>query len=86
VASFHTLHTEVVSSYALGWTVSPELVQLGQPGLTHAGTNLRWFANTWFSPAADAGLLVVCNGGGDRGNAAVAALDLLMRRRIASSP
>jgi hypothetical protein len=55
-------------------------------GFSHNGSNLRWFANTWFSPARDAGVLVVLNGGGDRALAAVSALDLLLRERIAATP
>ena len=84
--SFHVLHTEVAGSYALGWQVTPSLPDLGQGAFIHSGTNLRWFAVAWFSPSADAGLFVVTNGGGDRGSATLAALDGLLRRRIAASP
>jgi CubicO group peptidase (beta-lactamase class C family) len=86
VDSFRTLHTEVASSYALGWEVVPTLAGLGQSGFGHNGSNGRWMAVTWFSPAADAGLLVVTNGAGERGFSAIAALDDLVRRRIAASP
>jgi len=84
--SFHMLHTEVAGAYALGWQVSSSLPDLGQGAFIHAGTNLRWFAATWFSPSADAGLFVATNGGGDRGSATLGALDGLMRRRISASP
>jgi CubicO group peptidase (beta-lactamase class C family) len=86
VDSFRTLHAEVASSYALGWEVVPTLAGLGQGGFGHNGSNGLWLAVAWFSPAADAGSLVVTNGGGERGFAAIAALDSLMRQRIAASP
>ena len=84
--SFRTLHTEVGGGYALGWGVSPSLQGLGAAGFSHAGSDGRWYAVTWFSPAADAAVLVTVNGGGDRGAAAATNLDALLRRRIAASP
>ena len=84
-ASFRTLHTPVVESYALGWEDSPVLFTIGREGWWHNGTNQRWFAITWFSPGADSGLLVVTNAGGDRGQQAMTTLDLRLRERIAAS-
>jgi len=62
------------------------LPPLTSGGFIHNGSNLRWFALTWFSPDQDAGLLLVLNGAGERGQAAMAALDVLLRQRIAASP
>ena len=84
--SFDTLHTPVASNYALGWSVEASLPSLGAGALIHNGSNLRWFAITWFSAQENCGLLVVVNGGGERGFAAMAALDNLLRARIAASP
>ena len=84
--SFSTLHAPVVAGYALGWGVQDSLAPLGAGGLVHSGSNLRWFAVTWFSAQKNAGLLVVLNGGGERAEAAVSALDGLLRARIAASP
>ncbi len=84
--SFHMLHTAVASDYALGWSVATSLSGLGAGGYVHNGSNLRWFAITWFSPSADAGVFVATNGGGERGNASITSLDLLLRARIAASP
>ncbi|HET9865512.1 MAG TPA: serine hydrolase domain-containing protein [Steroidobacteraceae bacterium] len=84
--TFHTLHTAVAPGYAMGWEVVSNLQGLNAAGFGHNGSNLRWFAQTWFSPSADAGVLVVTNGGGERGQAAVIALDQLLRARIAATP
>ena len=64
--SFTTLHSEVAAGYALGWVVQTQLAPLPAAGLWHSGSNLRWFANAWFSPAREAAVLVVLNGGGER--------------------
>jgi hypothetical protein len=80
------LHTVVGSGYALGWGVEPNLQGLNAAAFVHGGSNQRWFALMWFSPSADAGALVVTNGGGERGNAAVNSLDLLLRQRIVATP
>lgn len=84
--SFRTLHTSVAGSYSLGWEVVPTFAVLNTSGFGHNGTNLRWFAVAWFSPAADAGVFIATNGGGERGNAAMVALDQLLRARIVASP
>ncbi|HEX5162961.1 MAG TPA: serine hydrolase domain-containing protein [Steroidobacteraceae bacterium] len=84
--SFATLHAPVASNYALGWGAAPDLSPLGAGGNIHNGSNLRWFAVTWFSAQKDAGLLIVLNGGGERAEAAIGALDLLLRERIAATP
>jgi CubicO group peptidase (beta-lactamase class C family) len=84
--TYRTLHTVVGSGYALGWGVEPNLQGLNAAAFVHGGSNQRWFALMWFSPSADAGALVVTNGGGERGNAAVNSLDLLLRQRIVATP
>jgi CubicO group peptidase (beta-lactamase class C family) len=84
--TYRTLHTAVGPAYAMGWDVFSSLQGLDAAGFGHSGSNLRWFAVTWFSPSADAGVLVVTNGGGERGQAAVAALDMLLRQRVAATP
>jgi len=86
VASFRTLHTVVSQSYALGWLQVAPLEGLGATGYGHNGTNLKWFALTWFVPDRDVGLLAVTNCGGDRGNQILSKLDLKLRDRIAASP
>jgi CubicO group peptidase (beta-lactamase class C family) len=83
--SFSELHAPVASGYALGWSVADALQPLTGGGFIHNGSNLRWFALTWFSPDEDAGLLVVLNGAGERAQAAVSGLDVLLRQRIAAS-
>ncbi len=84
--SYDILHAPVASGYALGWAVEGSLPPLGAGGLVHSGSNLRWFAATWFSPQKNCGLLIVVNGGGERGHAALSELDKLLRARIAASP
>ena len=84
--SYATLHAPVASGYALGWSVEASLPPLGAGGFRHNGSNLRWFAVTWFSPQKNCGLLIVVNGGGERAFAAMEALDALLRARIATSP
>ena len=84
--SYDILHAPVASGYALGWAAEGSLPPLGAGGFIHNGSNLRWFAVTWFSPQKNCGLLVVLNGGGDRAFAAMSALDNLLRARIAASP
>jgi len=84
--SFATLHVPVASGYALGWSVEGSLSPLGAGGFIHNGSNLRWFAVTWFSPQKNCGLLIVVNGGGERAFAAMSALDNLLRARVAASP
>ena len=59
IESFATLHAPVASGYALGWSVEGALEPLGAGGLIHNGSNLRWFAVTWFSPQKNCGLLIV---------------------------
>jgi len=86
VASFRTLHTVVSQSYALGWLQVAPLEGLGATAYGHNGTNLKWFALTWFVPDRDVGLLAVTNCGGDRGNQILSKLDLKLRDRIAASP
>ena len=83
--TFATLHSPVASNYAYGWSVVSNLSPLGAAGNLHNGSNLRWFAVTWFSAQKDVGLLIVLNGGGDRAEAAISALDMLLRQRIAAT-
>jgi len=85
VDSFRMLHTPVVPDYALGWNVVA-VVGSSEPGFAHAGTNLRWFAHTWFAPSRNLAVLLVTNGGGDRGEAAISALNSVVRDRIEATP
>lgn len=84
--SWHTLHAPVTPDYALGWSVEPNMRVLNVAGVSHNGSNGRWYAQMWLAPSADAGMLVVTNGGGDRAAAAISALDGEMRARIVASP
>jgi CubicO group peptidase (beta-lactamase class C family) len=84
--SWRALHAQVVSPYALGWEVMSSLQGLDAAGFGHNGSNNRWFAATWVAPSLDAGAFIVTNGGGDRAQAAVAALDLQLRARMRTSP
>ena len=83
--SWHTLHAQVVRPYALGWEVVPSFQELNAAGFGHNGSNNRWFAACWVSPSLDVAALVITNGGGERAQAAIAALDLQLRRRIVAS-
>jgi CubicO group peptidase (beta-lactamase class C family) len=84
-ASFQTLQTSVVGTYALGWDTQT-FPTLGVPGVTHGGSTGRWFSLVWLAPSMDAGLMVVTNGGGDRAAAALMALEGLMAKRLVASP
>ena len=85
VDSFRTLHTPVVPDYALGWNVVP-VIGSSEPGFSHAGSNQRWLAFTWFAPSRNLAVLMVTNGGGDRGDAAISALNSVLRDRIEATP
>lgn len=85
-ASFHTLHTVVSQDYALGWLQVAPLEGLGATAFGHNGTNLKWFALTWFVPDRDVGLFIVTNCGGDRGLEVLSKLDMKLRERIAATP
>ena len=84
--SFDMLHTPVASDYALGWWWPARYRRSGAAASIHNGSNLRWFAVTWFSPQKNAGLLIVLNGGGERGFAAMSALDTLLRAENRGEP
>jgi CubicO group peptidase (beta-lactamase class C family) len=84
--SFQTLQRPVASNYALGWGHTDNFPALGVPGVSHSGSTGRWFSVVWLAPSLDAGVMVVTNGGGDRGSAAVEALEGLMARRLAATP
>jgi CubicO group peptidase (beta-lactamase class C family) len=83
--SWQVLHTAVGPAYALGWEVVSNLQGLNAAGFGHNGSNGRWFAQMWFSPSADVGLLVVTNGGGDRASTALKVLDGQLRARIVAT-
>ena len=84
-ASFQTLHTSVAANYALGWS-TPTFPDLGVPGLSHGGSTGRWFSLVALAPTLDHGVMVVTNGGGERGAAAISALEQLMVRRVMATP
>lgn len=85
VDSFATLHEEVAPGYALGWSTFEGLAPLQAGGFFHNGSNLRWFAITWFAPSVDTGVLLVTNAGGERAFAALVGLDIAMRERVQAS-
>lgn len=85
----HRLDDEVddghARGYALGWdTQIPPALRV--PGVSHGGTNGRWYSLVWLAPTLDEGLMIATNGGGDRGSAAIEALEALMIRRVLASP
>jgi CubicO group peptidase (beta-lactamase class C family) len=80
--SFTTLHTAVVPGYALGLGENPSLPPFNAHGNTHGGSNLRWLAQMWFVPSCNCAMFIATNGGGDRAEAAIQALDSLLRERI----
>jgi len=84
--SFVTLHAPVSPGYALGWVDEPKLTPFDTRGNWHNGSNGWWYAQMWFVPTCDCAAFVATNGGGDRANAAVSALDKLLRDRIRASP
>jgi CubicO group peptidase (beta-lactamase class C family) len=84
--SFQMLQRPVTANYALGWNHADSLPTLGVAGVSHGGSTGRWFSVVWLAPSLDAGVMVVTNGGGERGSAAVAALEGLMARRLMASP
>ena len=84
-ASFQTLQTSVVSDYDMGWGTQT-FPTLGVAGVSHGGTTGRWFSLGWLAPSVDTGLMVVTNGGGERGAAALQELEALMANRIIASP
>jgi CubicO group peptidase (beta-lactamase class C family) len=84
--SFVALHAPVAAGYALGWVDEPKFMPFDTPGNWHNGSNGWWYAQLWFVPSCDCAAFVATNGGGERANAAVSALDKLLRDRIFASP
>jgi len=84
--SFVALHAPVTPGYALGWVDEPKLAPFDSRGSWHNGSNGWWYAQMWFVPSCDCAAFVATNGGGERANVAVSALDKLLRERIAASP
>ncbi len=66
------LHRPRLEDYAMGWgSVTPEW--LGEPALTHSGSNSMWYARVVAVPGWDAAFLAATNCGGDACKAAVKA-------------
>jgi D-alanyl-D-alanine carboxypeptidase len=64
------LHRPRLEDYAMGWgALTPEW--LGEPALTHSGSNSMWYARVVAVPSWDAAFLVATNCGGDACKAAV---------------
>ena len=64
------LHRPRLEDYAMGWgSLTPEW--LGEPALTHSGSNSMWYARVVAVPGWDAAFLVATNCGGDDCKAAV---------------
>jgi len=70
-STFDRLHTPPSGqTYALGWVtaINPEA---GGFALSHAGTNLNWYAVAWVFPGWMLALFVATNQGGAAGFAAI---------------
>ncbi len=64
------LHRPRLEDYAMGWgSLTPEW--LGEPALTHSGSNSMWYARVVAVPGWNAAFLVATNCGGDACKAAV---------------
>ncbi|MEO8062341.1 MAG: hypothetical protein ABI821_06300 [Pseudomonadota bacterium] len=48
--------------------------------------NGRWFTQVWFVPSCNCAMSVATNGGGDRAETAIFALDGVLRERLLRSP
>ena len=82
--TFQTLQRPIVPNYALGW-FTQAFPTLRVDGLTHSGSTLRWFSLAALAPTLNEGVMIATNGGGERGAAAVSALERLMADRVAAS-
>ena len=83
--TFDELHRPINGGSALGWGVSDSELQPGAIQLTHAGSNLRWYAIVRLIPELDAGALFVVNAGGDLSDAAIDELEGLVGQRFLDS-
>ncbi len=83
--TFEVLHSPVDAGSALGWGFSADEDWAEGPALSHAGSNVRWYAVVRLAPALDAGALFVVNAGGTRAEAAIGALGELVLERFANS-
>jgi D-alanyl-D-alanine carboxypeptidase len=64
------LHRPRLEDYAMGWgSLTPEW--LGEPALTHSGSNSMWYARVVAVPSWDAAFLVTTNCSGDACKSAV---------------
>ena len=50
-----------VSTYALGWRLTPDVAWAGGPVLGHDGSNGLWRSKVLIAPEKDLGLIAVCN-------------------------
>ena len=85
VESLRVLHEAPAGGYSLGWGAVPSLQTLDAPGFENTGSIGLWFSRVWLAPTLDTGVMIVVNGGGDRGLAAMEQMDLLMRQRVVAS-
>ncbi|MGJ8649323.1 MAG: serine hydrolase domain-containing protein [Opitutaceae bacterium] len=63
-ASYETLHTPILSNYALGWIVS-ERGWTGGKALNHVGSNTMYTCVIWIAPEKDFAVIVASNIGSD---------------------
>jgi CubicO group peptidase (beta-lactamase class C family) len=85
VESLRVLHEAPAGGYSLGWGAVSSLQTLNAPGFENTGSIGLWFSRVWLAPTLDTGVMIVVNGGGDRGLAAMEQMDLLMRQRVVAS-
>lgn len=84
-STFDVLHTAVDNGSAPGWGVRSFEAWANGRVLSHAGSNLRWYAVVRIAAELDAGVLMVVNAGGGRAEAAIDSLgDLVLERFQAS--
>lgn len=84
-ATFDVLHTAVDNGSAPGWGVRSFESWANGKVLSHAGSNLRWYAVVRMAPELDAGVLMVVNAGGGRAEAAVDSMSDLVLERFQAS-
>jgi hypothetical protein len=84
--TFRFLHTPVRnSSYALGWEQHLDQEWAEGPVFSHAGSNLRWWANAGLVPGLNVGVFMVTNAANDAATDGTDELGQLLVQRILNS-
>jgi len=84
--TFQFLHTPVRnSSYALGWEQHLDQEWAQGPVFSHAGSNLRWYANAGLVPGLNVGVFIVTNAANDAATDGSDELGQLLVQRILDS-